>query len=257
MIIHSNVSADTDDQVLPIAEIEWTMLNPARGDKSPMAATLWGDRGGSVPTGFLVKFVDGFSSPPHIHNVAYRGLVINGLIHNADPAADKLWMPSGSFWTQPAGDVHITAANGKYNLAYIEIDKGPYLVRPIEDSFDDGEEPVNLIESNIEWIKQDSGSTENIIELAHLWGSPHNGKDYGVLIRMPAGKNSRISTDGTVFHAVLIKGQIDYQPNESVSRMLMPGSYFSNNKTMTYKINSNEESLIYVRTNGDLTFPSS
>lgn len=58
--------------VLGFDELSWQALNPLRGDKSPQAATLWGDRNGLAPTGFLVRFVDGFSSPPHIHNVSYR-----------------------------------------------------------------------------------------------------------------------------------------------------------------------------------------
>lgn len=52
------------------SEVEWNHLNPARGDKAPQAATLWGDRNGSGPTGFLLRPADGFSSPPHIHNVS-------------------------------------------------------------------------------------------------------------------------------------------------------------------------------------------
>ncbi|GAA4451586.1 DUF4437 domain-containing protein [Novipirellula rosea] len=62
--------------VVLASEAEWTQLNPPRGDASPQAATLWGARAGTQAMGFLVKFVDGFSSPPHIHNVTYRGVVI-------------------------------------------------------------------------------------------------------------------------------------------------------------------------------------
>lgn len=36
-------------------------------------------------------------------------------------------MPLGSFWTQPSGEVHITAAKGEENIAYVEIDSGPDL----------------------------------------------------------------------------------------------------------------------------------
>ena len=95
------------------SEIEWEQLNPARGDQSPQAGTIWGDRKGEVATGFLAKFVDGFSSPPHIHNVSYRALVLEGLVHNDDPGASEMWMPTGSFWTQPAGEPHITSAKGE------------------------------------------------------------------------------------------------------------------------------------------------
>lgn len=64
--------------VLPTDQVKWEPLNPARGDASPRAGTLWGDRKGRGPTGFLVRFKQGFASPPHIHNVTYRGVVIEG-----------------------------------------------------------------------------------------------------------------------------------------------------------------------------------
>ena len=139
-------------EVVLISEVKWEKLNPARGDKSPQAGTLWGDRKGPVPTGFLAKFVDGFSSPPHIHNATYRAVVISGSIHNDDPDAADMWMPAGSFWTQPKGEVHITAARGATNMALVEIDKGPYLVLPVEEAFDSGERPVNVDASNIVWV---------------------------------------------------------------------------------------------------------
>ncbi|MEM9052957.1 MAG: DUF4437 domain-containing protein, partial [Bacteroidota bacterium] len=105
------------NRVLLSSEIIWQKLNPARGDASPQAGTLWGDRKGEVSTGFLAKFVDGFSSPPHIHNVTYRAVVISGLVHNDDPEAENMWMPPGSFWTQPAGETHITSAQGEEVMA--------------------------------------------------------------------------------------------------------------------------------------------
>ncbi|QDS94715.1 hypothetical protein FF011L_34950 [Roseimaritima multifibrata] len=96
--------------VVLASEVEWTHLNPTRGEASPQAATLWGDRAGTEATGFLVKFGDGFSSPPHIHNVTYRGVVIGGDVHNDNREAEPMWMPAGSFWTQPAGEPHIAAS---------------------------------------------------------------------------------------------------------------------------------------------------
>lgn len=85
------------NRVLLSSEIDWQQLNPARGDQSPQAGTIWGDRNDTVSTGFLAKFVDVFSSPPHIHNVTYRAVVIKGLIHNDDPNAEHMWMKAGSF----------------------------------------------------------------------------------------------------------------------------------------------------------------
>lgn len=57
-----------------------------------------------MASGSLVTFVDGFQSPPHIHNITYRAVVIRGRIHNDDPEAARLWMEPGSYWTQPAGE---------------------------------------------------------------------------------------------------------------------------------------------------------
>jgi hypothetical protein len=87
-------AAEPTSKVVLMSEVEWTYLNPARGDKAPMAATLWGDRFGTGPTGFLLKPKGGFELPPHIHNVSYRGVVISGLIHNDDPNAVDMWMPT-------------------------------------------------------------------------------------------------------------------------------------------------------------------
>ena len=60
--------------------IEWEHLNSARGDANPRAGKLWGDRTSTGAFGFLIKFEKGFSSPLHIHNVTYRGVVIKGLV---------------------------------------------------------------------------------------------------------------------------------------------------------------------------------
>lgn len=98
-------------------ELNWGYLNPLRGKNSPGAANLWGDRTKDTATGMLVRFNKGFVSPPHIHNISYRGIVIEGLMHNDDPSAEKMWMLAGSFWTQPAGENHITAANGEISSA--------------------------------------------------------------------------------------------------------------------------------------------
>ena len=64
-------SANTPSyEVVLTSEVNWEHLNPARGDKSPSAGTLWGDRKGNEPTGYLLKPTDGFKSPPHIQNVS-------------------------------------------------------------------------------------------------------------------------------------------------------------------------------------------
>ena len=242
--------ADGIKEVVPVSEVEWEKLNPARGDKSPQAGTLWGDRRGPVPTGFLAKFVDGFSSPPHIHNVTYRAVVINGLIHNDDPDAAKMWMPAGSFWTQPKGELHITAAKGATNVAFVEIDKGPYLVLPKEKAFDSGERPVNVDASNIVWVDLPGmRASTNGPKLAYLWGELQDGRSNGTFIRLPAGFTGEIHSQGSTFRAVVVEGQPQYLGADA--KTLEPGSYFGSRGDAVHRISSSEreQSIIYIHTN--------
>ena len=245
--------AESNNEVLLVSQVMWEKLNPARGEMSPQAGTLWGDRKGIVPTGFLAKFVDGFSSPPHIHNTTYRAVVISGLIHNDDPDAAPMWMPAGSFWTQPKGEVHITAARGTTNIALVEIDKGPYLVLPVEEAFDSGERPINVDASNIVW-----GDPPGIqvsatgLKLACLWGKPQSAQPNGSFVKLPAGFSGKIQSHGSTFRAVVIEGQLQYQMSEADFKTLEPGSYFSSKGESVHQVSSNalEESIIYVRTDG-------
>lgn len=247
---HSAYAGDSQEVVLT-SEVEWEQLNPARGDKSPQAGTLWGDRKGTVATGFLAKFVDGFSSPPHIHNATYRAVVISGSIHNDDPEAADMWMPAGSFWTQPKGEVHITAAKGATNVALVEIDRGPYLVMPTEEAFDSGERPVNVDASNIVWVDPHGmPAAANGPKVAYLWGSLKEGQSNGTFVKLPAGFSGAIHSHGSTFRAVVVKGQPQYLGDDV--KTLEPGSYFGSKGETVHQVSSNagEESIIYVRTDG-------
>lgn len=220
-----DLSAGATVTVVSVSEIEWEPLNPARGDQSPQAGTLWGDLNGSVRTGFLARFADGFRSPPHIHNATYRAVVISGNIHNDDPAAAAMWMPAGSFWTQPQGEVHVTAARGTNNVALVEIDQGPYLVRPPKDAFDSGERPVNVDEANIVWVDPPGAPTGgNGRKLAYLWGSLQDGQSNGTFVKFPAGCTGTIHSHGATFHAVVVKGLLQHRGTHGDT--LAPGSYF-------------------------------
>ena len=212
-----NLAETATAEVLLASEVQWEQLNPARGDMSPEAGTLWGDRRGAVPTGFLAKFVDGFSSPPHIHNATYRAVVISGLIHNDDPKAAHMWMPAGSFWTQPKGELHITAAKGKTNLALVEIDKGPYLVLPPDKAFDSGERPINVDSSNIVWVNPPGmrPSTDGP-KLAYLWG----GATRGAVERNLRETSGRILRENTKLRFCL--PCCGYKRTSSVSRKQLP-----------------------------------
>ena len=238
-------------RVVLASEVEWEALNPARGEMSPRAGTLWGDRHGEVSTGFLVKFADGFSSPPHVHNVTYRAVVIEGSIHNDDPKAANMWMGSGSFWTQPKGEMHITAAKGASNVALVEIENGPYLVRPPSQAFDSGERPVNLDASNVVWLPLSQQSEElDDVSVAYLWGRFEADHWSGSFIKVPPQFAGKINASCTVFHGVVIQGNLIYHAGQT--KHLTPGSYFGAQGPSVHRItsSSDRETVIYIRTNG-------
>jgi len=244
------------NRVVLSSEIKWEKLNPARGDKSPQAGTVWGDRKGAVSTGFLAKFVDGFSSPPHIHNVTYRAVVIKGLIHNDDPKAENMWMSPGSFWTQPVGESHITSAKGDENMAYVEIDSGPYLVKPTSEAFESKEKPINVDKSNVMWL---NSSKSNWVEknckaeISFLWDSKNNDGLKGLFVKLPTGFKGKIHSDGTIFHAIVIQGNpIYHMPNDAKEKKLDPASYFGSKGKSIHAIDNiqKDECIIYIRTNG-------
>ena len=261
----SNVSAPAIGQTTEIvlkSDVKWGPLNAARGEASPRAGTLWGDRTGAGPSGFLVQFTEGFASPPHIHNISYRGVVITGLIHNDDPDAENMWLSPGSYWTQPAGDVHITSAKGSKNLAYIEIEDGPYLVKSTEEAFDTGESSINVDESNLVWLdasdivwidQPGTPPSAERPELAFLWGSPKDGQLYGSLVKLPAGFTGEIRSKSSSFRTVVVQGLLNHNlPSGNSVKTLEPGSYFGSEGGAVHRVSceGDAECIIYVRTDG-------
>jgi len=237
------------------SELEFIPLNPDRGDKAPQAGAIYGNIRENVATGYIGKFKDGFSSPPHIHNITYRAIVMNGEMHNDDENAPVMWMPTGSIWTQPKGQPHITSAQGENAMAYIEIDSGPYLVKPISESFESEESPINISASNVVYLGKDEseliGEKSNA-QIAYTW-KKKNGEN-GYLLKLPAGYNGKIISEGTVFYGIIIKGQISYvMPNSEKSNELDQGSHFTSQAKAMHDISTNEESIIYIRTNDKFT----
>ncbi|MCF2860163.1 DUF4437 domain-containing protein [Pseudoalteromonas sp. SMS1] len=256
-LFNSHIASSKESGIRTVDHLQWTPLNPLRGEASPQAADLWGDRQTSGSTGFLVKFKPGFISPPHIHNVSYRGVVIKGLVHNDDPDAQNMWLPTGSFWTQPAGEAHITAAKDKENIAYIEIDSGPYLVHPKSQAFDNGERAVNVDQSNLVWLDANDIKwidAQQDVQRAFLWGSTSNGQLNGSFIKLPAGFEGQLKSEGSIFHAVIIQGYLKHVKQKST---LAPGSYFSHTREGEHIEVVDDEVVIYVRTNSKLQILSS
>ena len=245
-------SAD-QHSVIATDEIDWGLLNPLRGDASPRAADLWGDRTKDVATGMLVKFSDGFSSPPHIHNVTYRGVVIKGQVHNDDPGAETMWLSTGSFWTQPAGESHITAANGQENLIYLEIDSGPYLVRSSQEAFDNGERPVNLDQRNLVWLDAEDIKwlDKKQTQIAYLWGEPQARN--GSFVKLPAGFKGTIRSNDAL-KAVVVSGEASYRwSDEENSTWLSPGSFFSSGSDGKHHMSASTPLLLYINAIGRYT----
>ena len=201
-----------------------------------------------MASGFLVKFNKGFSSPPHIHNITYRGVVIKGLLHNDDENAEEQWLP--------AGEAHITAASGEENLAYIEIQEGPYLVKPTEEAFDNGERPVNVDKSNLEWLNaKDIAWVSNAsnVQTAFLWGSYKVGELHGSILKLPAGFDGSIKNFSLNFRAVIIQGVVTHQvSNKKDVNLLEAGTYFgvAQNTTHKIKVKDTQEAILYIRSNG-------
>ena len=257
-------------EVVKKQDVEFEPLNPLRGDASPQAGVLWGDISKDVPTGTLVTFTKGFSSPPHIHNITYRAIVITGAVHNDDPEAAMMWMGAGSFWTQPAGESHITAATvGDRTLIFLEIKDGPYLVMPSEQAFDSGERPLNLDFRNFVWLTPHDttwleGIASNPIQpqpkMAFLWGSVNKDERHGSMIMMPAGSSGRLHNTNAALRAVVIRGEVDLtgKNRTSVTR-LEAGSYAGSLKRepLHYSCRSDTPCLIYVSTRGRYRFKKS
>ncbi|MCI5107748.1 MAG: DUF4437 domain-containing protein [Pseudomonadales bacterium] len=239
-----------ENRVVDRASVDWGLLNPARGDASPRAANLWGDRSKDIATGMLVSFPQGFSSPAHIHNISYHGIVIEGEMHNDDPGAESMWLPSGSFWMQPAGEVHVTAANGQNNLIYLEIDSGPYLVQPSEEAFDNGERPFNLDTRNLVWL--DSGDAQWLerdgAQIAYLWRKATNAN--GSFLKLPAGFNGSIES-GAGLKAVIVNGLLSYRWQESDSKTtLQLGSFFEASVAGQHHLETEIETMLYINSDG-------
>jgi hypothetical protein len=225
---------------------------------------LWGNLREDVSTGMILKFADGFSSPPHIHNITYRGMVISGALHNDDPKAEQMWMGPGSYWMQPAGEPHVTAAKpGAPAIAFLEILEGPYLVQPSNQSFDNGERPLNIDPSNyvwlgpkdLKWVERELSTDNSSIEVTSLWGKGADDDLRAFLVKVPERTAVKISAIDDKLDAVVIEGELDYQfASPSENETLMPASYFSSGPEIAHNLTcrSGAECMIYIRGQGSI-----
>ncbi|MEM7527205.1 MAG: DUF4437 domain-containing protein [Pseudomonadota bacterium] len=259
VIAASTASAEPSVEVVTRDDFELIPLNPLRGDASPKAGVLWGNLREDMATGALIQFADGFSSPPHIHNITYRAVVIEGTVHNDDPDAVPLWMEPGSFWTQPAGETHITAVGSGGGMAFLEIESGPYLVRPAAEAFDNGERPVNIAARNVVWLTAadtawiDIAESDPGPEMAFLWGTPREGQRNGTFLRLPAEHAVRVESGGSPMKAVLVAGELTHAAGAlAAQRSLTPGSYIGSEGAVSHNVacSSAATCLLYVSATG-------
>jgi hypothetical protein len=229
-------------EIVVNTNLDFIPLNPARGDAAPQAGVLWGDIRADVPSGVLLKFADGFTSPPHIHNITYRAVVIEGAVHNDDPTAENMWMGPGSFWTQPAGENHITAGKpGAGATAFLEIMEGPYLVRPSDQAFDNGERPINVVANNIVWLGASDISwaqvdaSDNGAQLAFLWGNIQDGAKNGTFLKLTPQSSVAVTGNSSWLRAVVTQGNLTYHGETDITS-LGTGSYFGSDDGGTHTI---------------------
>ena len=256
----------SDDQlatvrVLTPQQVNYVPLNPARGDSSPQAGVLWGDIRSDESSGVLLRFSDGFSSTPHIHNITYRAVVISGELHNDDPGAEMFWMGPGSFWTQPAGENHITAARpGSGATAFLEILSGPYLVQPATEAFDNGERPVNVASSNLVWMDADAftwiakRNDSTIAEVALLWGELGADSFSGSFVRLSPGYSGHLSTQSGMLRSVVVRGDLEHSvAGATESSTIGPGGFFESAAGVDHAVSCRSDAacIVYLRTRGE------
>ena len=137
----------------------------------------------------------------------------------------------------------------------VEIDKGPYLVKSIEESFDNGERPVNIDASNVVWLNNKKTNwidSKSKAEISFLW---ENNESRGVFVKLPQGYDGTIVSDGTVLHSVIIQGDLNYTlPQSNEMKELDAGSYFGATSKAIHTItnHSTTEAIMYIRTNASI-----
>ena len=183
--------------------------------------------------------------------------MIAGGLHNDDPTAEPMWMKPGSYWTQPAGEAHITSARGA-SVAYVEIQSGPYLVKPVAEAFDNGEKPVNVDTTNIVWLNpanstwiqaNASENSDKNPQIAFLWGRATADEINGTLLKLPSGFQGSIQSDSSTFKAVVIQGAVQLHLAAD-KKDLTAGSYFGSEGRMNQQLSCKQDCMIYIRTKG-------
>lgn len=129
-------------------------------------------------------------------------------------------------------------------------------MKPIDEAFDNGERPINIEFSNLVWLDKNTSKVIHSDSRAEISFLIEEAEYRSLFIKLPKGFDGKIETNGEIAHAVVIQGELSYtMPMTKTQQYLDLGSYFgsSNKSTHRVKNTSNLETILYVRTNGDVT----
>ncbi len=79
-----------------------------------------------TPSAFFIRVPPGFTSPKHRHTSAYFGVVLEGLVKNGPDVELAPELPAGSYWSQKAGEEHVTACLAKTPCLSFIVYEGPF-----------------------------------------------------------------------------------------------------------------------------------
>lgn len=109
----------------PARDIQYAPADP-NIPTGPRFGPLWGDIF-TEPSGFMILLPAGFVSDMHVHSADYRGVVITGVVVNAQVGeSNPTRLPAGSYWFQPSNARHTTTCEpGADCLTYVQF-MGPF-----------------------------------------------------------------------------------------------------------------------------------
>ena len=92
----------------PVTQLQYgaTGVKDASG-RELLASPAYGDLG-KGPHGTFIRMPAGFVSHVHIHTGDYWGVVISGVAANGRPGSADVPLPTGSYWFQKGGEIHVT-----------------------------------------------------------------------------------------------------------------------------------------------------
>src|SRR5262249_22224321 len=85
----------------------------------PQLGTVWGDSAKGAHGSFL-RLPKGFVSPAHLHTGDYYGVIVEGLVTNAEAGEPEVVLGPGSYYFQKGKADHVTKCVGSADcLIYI------------------------------------------------------------------------------------------------------------------------------------------